>query len=189
MRDIVSTIQPDQDDIVRAAADRTVCVQGAPGTGKTAVGLHRVAYLMYAHRERMSRGGVLVVGPNRAFLSYIRNVLPALGELDVTQVSVTDLLATVPVRAADPEPVARIKGDARMAEVLRNALWAQLGQPAEALLLVRGSRRWRVPAHEIAGLADELRLRGVRYERRPRDAVAPHRARDPDQDGGRRGEL
>ena len=163
MRDIVSTIQPDQDDIVRAAADRTVCVQGAPGTGKTAVGLHRVAYLMYAHRERMSRGGVLVVGPNRAFLSYIRNVLPALGEFDVTQVSVTDLLATVPVRAADPEPAARIKGDARMAEVLRNALWEQISPPAEALLLVRGSRRWRVPAHELAGLADELRLRGVRY--------------------------
>ena len=163
MRDIVSTIQPDQDDIVRAAADRTVCVQGAPGTGKTAVGLHRVAYLMYAHRERMSRGGVLVVGPNRAFLSYIRNVLPALGEFVVTQVSVTDLLASVPVRAADPEPAARIKGDARMAEVLRNALWEQIRPPAEALLLVRGSRRWRVPAHELAGLADELRLRGVRY--------------------------
>ena len=163
MRDIVSTIQPDQDDIVRAAADRTVCVQGAPGTGKTAVGLHRVAYLMYAHRERMSRGGVLVVGPNRAFLSYIRNVLPALGEFDVTQVSVTDLLAKVPVRAADQEPAARIKGDARMAEVLRNALWEQIRPPAEALLLVRGSRRWRVPAHELAGLADELRLRGVRY--------------------------
>ena len=163
MRDIVSTIQPEQDDIVRADVDRTVCVQGAPGTGKTAVGLHRVAYLLYAHRERMSRGGVLVVGPNRAFLSYIRNVLPALGELDVTQVSVTDLLATVPVRGADPEPAARIKGDARMAEVLRNALWEQVRQPSEALMLVRGSRRWRVPAHEIARLADELRLRGVRY--------------------------
>jgi DNA helicase IV len=163
MRDIVSTIQPDQDDIVRADADRTVCVQGAPGTGKTAVGLHRVAYLLYAHRERMNRGGVLVVGPNRAFLSYIGNVLPALGELNVTQVSVTDLLATVPVRSADPEPAARIKGDARMAEVLRRALWEQLGQPAEALMLVRGSRRWRVPAHELAGLADELRQRGVRY--------------------------
>jgi DNA helicase IV len=163
MRDIVSTIQPDQDDIVRADADRTVCVQGAPGTGKTAVGLHRVAYLLYAHRERMNRGGVLVVGPNRAFLSYIGNVLPALGELNVTQVSVTDLLATVPVRSADPEPAARIKGDARMAEVLRRALWEQLGSPAEALMLVRGSRRWRVPAHELAGLADELRQRGVRY--------------------------
>ena len=163
MRDIVSTIQPDQDDIVRADVDRTVCVQGAPGTGKTAVGLHRVAYLLYAHRERMNRGGVLVVGPNRAFLSYIGNVLPALGELNVTQVSITDLLATVPVRSADPAPAARIKGDARMAEVLRRALWEQLGQPAEALMLARGSRRWRVPAHELAGLVDELRLRGVRY--------------------------
>jgi DNA helicase IV len=163
MRDIVSTIQPDQDDIVRADVDRTVCVQGAPGTGKTAVGLHRVAYLLYAHRERMNRGGVLVVGPNRAFLSYIGNVLPALGELNVTQVSITDLLATVPVRAADPAQAARIKGDARMAEVLRRALWEQLGQPAEALMLARGSRRWRVPAHELAGLVDELRLRGVRY--------------------------
>ena len=71
-------------------------------------------------KERMTRGGVLVVGPNRAFLAYIRNVLPALGELDVTQLSVTDLLATVPVRAADPGPAAKIKGDARMAEVLRS---------------------------------------------------------------------
>ena len=163
MRDIVATIQPEQDDIVRAGADQTVCVQGAPGTGKTAVGLHRVAYLLYAYRERMSRGGVLVIGPNRAFLAYIRNVLPALGELDVTQLSVTDLLATVPVRGTDPEPAARIKGDARMAEVLRRALWLQLAEPAEAIMLVRGSRRWRVAADEIAELVDELRERGVRY--------------------------
>jgi DNA helicase IV len=163
MRDIVATIQPDQDDIVRAGADQTVCVQGAPGTGKTAVGLHRVAYLLYAHAERMRRGGVLVIGPNRAFLAYIRNVLPALGELDVTQLSVTDLLATVPVRAVDPERAARIKGDARMAEVLRRALWQQLAGPAEAITLTRGSRRWRVPAHELAALVDELRSRGVRY--------------------------
>jgi DNA helicase IV len=163
MRDIVATIQPDQDDIVRADADQTVCVQGAPGTGKTAVGLHRVAYLLYAYSERMHRGGVLVVGPNRAFLAYIRNVLPALGELDVTQLSVTDLLATVPVRAADPEPAARIKGDARMAEVLRRALWQRLAEPTEAIMLARGSRRWRVSAGELAVLVEELRLRGVRY--------------------------
>ena len=163
MRDIVATIQPDQDDIVRAEADQTVCVQGAPGTGKTAVGLHRVAYLLYAYAERMRRGGVLVVGPNRAFLAYIRNVLPALGELDVTQLSVTDLLATVPVRAVDPEPAARIKGDARMAEVLRRALWLQLAEPAEAIMVSRGARRWRVSAHELALLVEELRLRGVRY--------------------------
>src|SRR5262245_15520199 len=85
MRDIVATIQPDQDDIVRAGFEETVCVQGAPGTGKTAVGLHRVAYLLYAHAQRLSRGGVVVVGPNKAFLAYIQNVLPALGELDVEQ--------------------------------------------------------------------------------------------------------
>ena len=163
MRDIVATIQPDQDDIVRAEADQTVCVQGAPGTGKTAVGLHRVAYLLYAYAERMRRGGVLVVGPNRAFLAYIRNVLPALGELDVTQLSVTDLLATVPVRAVDPEPAARIKGDARMAEVLRQAVWLQLAEPAEPIMVSRGSRRWRVSAYELAQLVEELRLRGVRY--------------------------
>ena len=68
MRDIVATIQPDQDDIVRADADATVCVQGAPGTGKTAVGLHRVAYLLYAHANRMKRGGVLVIGPNLSLI-------------------------------------------------------------------------------------------------------------------------
>jgi DNA helicase IV len=163
MRDIVATIQPDQDDIVRADADQTLCVQGAPGTGKTAVGLHRVAYLLYAYKERMSRGGVLVVGPNRAFLSYIGNVLPALGELNVTQLSVADLLATVPVRDVDPEPVAKIKGDARMAFVLRAALWDQIAEPAEPIVLPRGTRRWRVPAHEIAELVSELRERGVRH--------------------------
>ncbi len=163
MRDIVATIQPEQDDIVRAGVEQTVCVQGAPGTGKTAVGLHRVAYLLYAHAQRLSRGGVLVVGPNRAFLAYIQNVLPALGELDVAQLPVADLIATVPVRGADSDQAAQVKGDVRMAQVLRNALWEQVAEPAEAIMLARGSRRWRVPAYEIAELADELRTRGVRY--------------------------
>ena len=163
MRDIVATIQPDQDDIVRADADATVCVQGAPGTGKTAVGLHRVAYLLYAYANRMKRGGVLVIGPNRAFLSYIGDVLPALGEVGVSQVTIADLVATVEVRVTDTERAARIKGSARMAEVLRRALWAGLSEPSGGLMLSRGSRRWRVPADEIAGLAAELRDRGVRY--------------------------
>ncbi len=163
MRDIVATIQPDQDDIVRAGADQTLCVQGAPGTGKTAVGLHRVAYLLYAYPTKMIRGGVLVIGPNRAFLSYIRNVLPALGELNVTQTTLADLLARVPAPATDPPQVARVKGDSRMAEVLRRALWAGLRPPAEPVLLARGSRRWRVPAAELGDLVAELRDRGVRY--------------------------
>ncbi len=175
MRDIVATIQPDQDDIVRAGAGQTVGVQGAPGTGKTAVGLHRVAYLLYAYAERMRRGGVLVVGPNRAFLGYIRDVLPALGEVEVSQVTVAELVGAAfpaPVRgrvlaraisAADPDEAARVKGDARMAEVLRRALWSHLSAPAEAVVLPRGARRWRVPVHEIAELVTELRKRGVRY--------------------------
>jgi DNA helicase IV len=163
MRDIVATIQPEQDDIVRADAATTVCVQGAPGTGKTAVGLHRVAYLLYAHKEQVTRRGVVVVGPNLAFLAYIRNVLPALGELDVTQTTVADLVASTPIKATDTDEAATVKGDARMAEVLCNALWANLRAPKEALMVSRGARRLRLPAHEIEALARELRDRGVRY--------------------------
>jgi len=163
MRDIVATIQPEQDDIVRTGVGQTVCVQGAPGTGKTAVGLHRVAYLLYAHKEQVTRRGVIIVGPNLAFLSYIRNVLPALGELDVSQTTVTDLVASAPVRGTDSDEAALIKGDARMAEVLRRALWATVRPPAQPLVVARGARRWRVPAHEIESLAAELRERGVRY--------------------------
>src|SRR6266516_4278293 len=163
MRDIVATIQPDQDDIVRAEAARTVCVQGAPGTGKTAVGLHRVAYLLYAYREQVRRRGVVMVGPNQAFLSYIRNVLPALGELDVSQTTVGELVASVQVRGSDDEAAAIVKGDARMAQVLRRALWASVRAPSAAVVLPRGSRRWRVAAWEVEELVHELRHRGVRY--------------------------
>jgi DNA helicase IV len=85
MRDIAATIQPDQDDLVRAGLGDTVCVQGAPGTGKTAVGLHRAAYLLYTHPQRIRRGGLLILGPNPTFLSYIAEVLPALGETGVRQ--------------------------------------------------------------------------------------------------------
>src|SRR5208282_5367352 len=166
MRDIVATIQPDQDDIVRAGADQTVCVQGAPGTGKTAVGLPRVAYLLYAYREQVRRRGVVMIGPNQAFLSYIRNVLPALGEIDVTQTTVDELLQSlgpVPVRGSDPDAAAILKGDARMAEVLRRALWATVRRPEQPVVLARGARRWRVAAWELEELVHELRHRGVRY--------------------------
>jgi DNA helicase IV len=163
MRDIVATIQPEQDEIVRADLGTSICVQGAPGTGKTAVGLHRVAFLLYAHRERIKRGGALVVGPNRQFLKYIEQVLPALGEIDVAQATVAELVDRAPVRAVEDGEVARLKGDARMAEVLSRAVWSHLAEPAEALLVVRGSRRWRVPAHELAEHVAALRGRDVRY--------------------------
>ncbi|MEU6546640.1 UvrD-helicase domain-containing protein [Streptomyces sp. NPDC046859] len=163
MRDIVATIQPEQDEIVRSGLGGTVCVQGGPGTGKTAVGLHRVAYLLYAHRERLARTGTLVIGPNRSFLHYIEQVLPALGELTVRQATVDDLVARVEVRGTDDAAAAVIKGDARMAEVLRRAVYSHVAMPAEAVVVVRGSRRWRVPAYEVEEIVRELLDRDIRY--------------------------
>ena len=166
MRDIVATIQPEQDSIVRAALGQSLCVQGAPGTGKTAIGLHRAAYLLYAFREQLARSGVLVVGPNDSFLSYIADVLPALGEIDATQTTVTSLVCAangVSVRGLDSVPAALIKGDVRMAEVLRRAVWSHLNTSTAPLVVPRGAYQWRVGAHLTAEVVDELRQRGVRY--------------------------
>nr|WP_246203562.1 ATP-binding domain-containing protein [Streptomyces tailanensis] len=163
MRDIVATIQPEQDEIVRSDLSGSLCVQGGPGTGKTAVGLHRVAYLLYAHRERLSRTGTLVIGPNRSFLHYIEQVLPALGELEVKQATVDDLVAHVEVKGTDDAAAAVVKGDARMAEVLRRAVRSHVTLPTEPVVVVRGSRRWRVPAYELAGIVRELLDRDIRY--------------------------
>jgi DNA helicase IV len=167
MRDIVATIQPEQDSIVRAGLSQSLCVQGAPGTGKTAIGLHRAAYLLYAFREQLARSGVLVVGPNDSFLSYIADVLPALGEIDAAQTTVTSLVCQangVTVRGFDTVPAALIKGDARMAEVLHRAVWSHLGTATAPLVVPRGAYQWRVGAHLTAEVVEELRQRGVRYE-------------------------
>ncbi|MDQ6895696.1 MAG: AAA family ATPase [Actinomycetota bacterium] len=165
MRDIVATIQPEQDEIVRADAATTVCVQGAPGTGKTAVGLHRAAWLLYAFRDRLARSGVLVVGPNRAFLDHIGAVLPALGEVEVRHTTAEELVAGgVAVRALDPTPVAVLKGDIRLAEVLRRAVWSQVRSAPDALVVPRGAYKWRVPAYDVDEVLAELRARTIRYE-------------------------
>ncbi|GAB2630819.1 HelD family protein [Kribbella swartbergensis] len=163
MRDIVATIQPEQDVIVRAGVNETICVQGAPGTGKTAVGLHRAAYLLYAYRDQLSRAGVLVVGPNASFLRYIGDVLPALGEIEAKQTTVEELVARVRIAGPGPAPVDVLKGDARMAEVLYRAVWSQVQLPKEALVVPRGAHRWRVPAYHAEELVNELRTRGIRY--------------------------
>ncbi|MCV2490164.1 AAA family ATPase [Geodermatophilus sp. YIM 151500] len=159
MRDIVATIQPDQDDIVRAPLAESVCVQGAPGTGKTAVGLHRAAYLLYTHGGQLARTGVLVVGPTRAFLRYIEQVLPTLGEVDVEQTTIADLTARVPVRAGEDPAGATLKGDARMAEVLRRALWGGVVRPADDVLVPLAGRRHRVPVERLKRYVDDLRRR------------------------------
>lgn len=163
MRDIVSTIQPEQDEIVRSDVAVSVCVQGAPGTGKTAVGLHRAAWLLYSFRERLDRSGVLVVGPNRAFLDHIGAVLPSLGEVRVGHATIETLLGHGRVRADEPADVATLKGDARLAAVLHRAVWSHVARPTEALVVPRGVRKWRVPAYEVREILGELAARGVRY--------------------------
>ncbi|HEY2674652.1 MAG TPA: AAA family ATPase, partial [Rugosimonospora sp.] len=156
MRDIVATIQPDQDELVRAAIEDTICVQGAPGTGKTAVGLHRAAFLLYLHRERLRRSKVLIVGPNRAFLRYIAAVLPALGELDVTQSTVDDLLGTT-VRGTDSPETQLVKHDPRMATVLRRAMGRYVRRPEEPIAVSDGAYRWRLPEAVLRRLVDDVR--------------------------------
>src|SRR6185369_1890057 len=133
------------------------CVQGAPGTGKTAVGLHRAAYLLYQHRERLRRSGVLVVGPNRAFLHYISAVLPALGEVEVEQSAVDDLFTTVAVRGADRPAVAALKHDPRLATVLAGALAARIGKPVDGITVADGSWRWRISAEALRRIVDDVR--------------------------------
>ncbi|MEU6068990.1 AAA family ATPase [Streptomyces sp. NPDC047082] len=171
MRDIAATIQPEQDDLVRGDISGSVCVQGAPGTGKTAVGLHRAAYLLYTHPQRIRRGGLLILGPNRTFLSYIAEVLPSLGETarrgatgwNYRQSTLHDEIALHPVTGTDSERAAALKHDARMAEVLRRALYARVSaDTGESLSVTHDSYTWRVPAHRLAEI-----VAGVRAEEPP----------------------
>ncbi|MFJ6141789.1 HelD family protein [Kitasatospora sp. NPDC092286] len=164
MRDIVATIQPEQDELVRGELSESVCVQGAPGSGKTAVGLHRAAYLLYTFPQRIQRSGLLVIGPNRTFLRYIAEVLPALGEIDVTQCTVQDLAATHAVEAEDDEPAAAIKQDARMVTVLRRALYGRIrAKDSEALVVPDGSYRWRVSSDELDRMVADMREQAPPY--------------------------
>ncbi len=122
MGDIVATIQGEQDRIIRNPLAGVLLVQGGPGTGKTAVALHRAAYLLFTHRATLERQGVLVVGPNPLFLNYIENVLPSLGESGVTLSTISGLVTNVEIRGRDTELVDQLKGDLRMSKVLAKAL-------------------------------------------------------------------
>ncbi|MFI0963847.1 HelD family protein [Streptomyces sp. NPDC021080] len=163
MRDIAATIQPEQDDLVRADLAASVCVQGAPGTGKTAVGLHRAAYLLYTHPQRVRRGGLLILGPNRTFLSYIAEVLPALGETGVRQSTIGEEIARRPVTGEDDERAAVVKHDARMARVLRRALYGNIGVPDDGLAVPDGTYRWRVPVAVLRRIVDDVRAEEPPY--------------------------
>jgi DNA helicase IV len=157
MRDIVATIQADQYRLITFPPDTPLVIQGGPGTGKTAVGLHRASWLLYTARERSARSRVLVVGPNRTFMEYVSHVLPALGEDAVEQRAVSELVDDVGPAVTDPDDVVRLKGDERMAEVIARAAEIRLrGEPDELLLRLDGAFV-RVRVRDQMRLLEEIR--------------------------------
>ena len=168
MRDIVATIQAEQDTIIRAPLAGALVVQGGPGTGKTAVALHRAAYLLYRHRFPLEEQGVLVIGPNPLFLRYIERVLPSLGE-SRCRLSTIDRIHRV--KPAGPEPsraVARIKGDARMAAFIARAVESRQRPLVRRETIGVGSFRLRIGHGATARIVDSVKAReGTHNERRP----------------------
>ena len=137
--------------MIRAPIDQVLVVQGGPGTGKTAVALHRAAYLMFEHRRRLARDGVLVVGPNRAFLDYIANVLPSLGERSVRQCTVVDLcVPKVEITGIDDPPTAARKGSVAILDELASATLRAITPPNDDVVVPLGVRRLVFTSTEIA---------------------------------------
>jgi len=159
MRDIVATIQADQYRLITHAPDRPLVIQGGPGTGKTAVGLHRASWLLYSHRERLSRSRVLVVGPNRLFMEYVSHVLPALGEHAVEQRAVSELVDGIQPTLSDSPAVERLKADTRLAEVLACAVELRLESAPEEIYLRLEGEPVRVRVREIRELLADVRER------------------------------
>ncbi len=164
MRDIVATIQAEQDIVIRAGLDECLIVQGGPGTGKTAVGLHRAAFLLYEHREQLARTGVLVVGPNRLFLEYISQVLPSLGEVSVTQ-STVDGLFGLRFRCAITDSVERTRllGDARWAATIERAALASIKIPTTPLALRFRSKVMRIEPEFVGSLVEVVKEREMPF--------------------------
>jgi DNA helicase IV len=157
MRDIVATIQADQYRLITHDPDGVLVIQGGPGTGKTAVGLHRASWLVFTLRERLQRRGVLVVGPNRTFMEYVSHVLPALGEDSVEQRAVDELVDGVTADLRDSPPVAELKADLRLAEVVRRAVALRLAaEPEELVTRLEGSFVW-VREGEVRDLVEQAR--------------------------------
>jgi len=163
MLDIVATIQAEQDEIIRAPLEQLLTVQGGPGTGKTAVGLHRAAFLLYNH-PALTREGVLVLGPSPAFLRYIAQVLPSLGEEAVVQTTVTDVAPKAKVRVHEPMAVRRLKGDLRMAELLRRALEGRRGELDHDVSLRVRFARATISAQRVNELLDSITSRPAPYK-------------------------
>jgi len=168
MGDIVATIQAEQDEAIRADVHDVLVVGGGPGTGKTAVALHRAAYLLYTHRRRLAAQGVLLVGPSAVFLRYIEHVLPSLGEQDVQLSTIGGLKPRMRVTAVDPPGAAALKGDARMARVIERAVADRERPIVHDLILLIDGLRLRVSRGDTARIIEGARRRrGLHNENRP----------------------
>src|SRR5580700_8533153 len=160
MGDVVATIQAEQDRVIRATLQGVLVVQGGPGTGKTVAALHRAAYLLYTHRRTLERRGVLVIGPNATFLRYISQVLPSLGETDVVLSSIGELFPGVTAAPDDDPDAAVVKGDPKMAEVLRRAVRNRQQIPPGDLVVTADDVQMTVPRDLCVRARD--RARGLR---------------------------
>ncbi|MEX2255199.1 MAG: UvrD-helicase domain-containing protein [Acidimicrobiia bacterium] len=168
MGDIVATIQAEQDEAIRAGIAGVLVVTGGAGTGKTAVALHRAAYLLYTHRRRLENGGVLLVGPNTIFLRYIDQVLPSLGEDDVQLATAAGLKPQYHVRADDTDEIARVKGDVRMAKVIEHAIATREHPLSRNLVVVLDGEVLRLERGTTQRIVDRARRRrGLHNEKRP----------------------
>jgi DNA helicase IV len=160
MRDIVATIQAEQDEIIRLDHNGVLVIEGGPGTGKTVVALHRVAYLLYTQREQMERHGVLVVGPNPAFLSHIGRVLPSLGETDVVFSTTGDLVPGLRTTAEDAPAAVRLKGSLKMLDVLAAAVADRQRLPEHPVAIELADVTVRIDAGVAEWARDEARKSG-----------------------------
>jgi DNA helicase IV len=168
MRDIVATIQAEQDEIIRLDHPGVLVIEGGPGTGKTVVALHRVAYLLYTQRERMERHGVLVVGPNPAFLTHIGRVLPSLGESDVVFMTPGDLVPGRHVTAEDTPEAARLKGSLKILDVLKGAVADRQRLPEQPVPIDLRDVTVRIDAETAEWAREEARASGLPHnEARP----------------------
>ncbi|KUH98021.1 helicase [Mycolicibacterium acapulense] len=161
MRDIVATIQSEQDEIIRLEHPGVLVIEGGPGTGKTVVALHRVAYLLYTQRERMERHGVLVIGPNTAFLRHIDRVLPSLGETNVVFMTTGDLVPGLRVTAEDTPDAARAKGSLTMLDVLAAAIADRQRVPEEPVPIKLADVTVRIDAETAEWAIQEARDSGL----------------------------
>ncbi|OBA96205.1 helicase, partial [Mycobacteriaceae bacterium 1482268.1] len=160
MRDIVATIQAEQDEIVRLDHPGVLVIEGGPGTGKTVVALHRVAYLLYTQRSRIENHGVLVVGPNAAFLRHIGRVLPSLGETDVVFMTTGELVPGLHVTTEDTPEAARIKGSPAMLDVLAAAIADRQRVPQQPIPIELADVTVRIDAETAEWAIQEARASG-----------------------------